>query len=265
VLVPATAERPPYDALRDFAPVINLHRSIKALFVPGALPPRTLAEFVEYAKARPGVLNYATGGAGSSNHVDMELFRASAGIDLAHIPYNGPAAGIAAVASGEAQAMIVSVTTGIGAAQAHQARAGKLTKPADLLQPADARHQVRLGDFVLANDKVAVYIEAAGDGQRSDGYFPYGGEVLATEPVIDLLLEGGGYEPSLGARPMRRAIARHVEAPLAEAVLRGKLRRGDRAVLVAREGRVALERTSGSLIDGRVASHSAAAHGPRHS
>ncbi|MFO0740689.1 MAG: CehA/McbA family metallohydrolase [Labilithrix sp.] len=71
----------------------------------------------------------------------------------------------------------------LGAAQAHQARAGKLTKLADLLQPADARHKVRLGDFVLANDKVAVYIEAAGDGQRSDGYFPYGGEVLATEPI----------------------------------------------------------------------------------
>jgi ATP-dependent Clp protease ATP-binding subunit ClpC len=92
-----------------------------------------------------------------------------------------------------------------------------------------------------------------------------GVEVLVTEPVIDLLLEGGGYEPSLGARPMRRAIARHVEAPLAEAVLRGELRRGDRAVLVAREGRVALERASGSLIAGGVASHSAAAHGPRHS
>ncbi len=123
VLVPATAERPPYDALRDFAPVINLHRSIKALFVPDALPPRTLAEFVAYAKERPGELNYATQGAGSSNHVDMELFRATAGIDLAHIPYNGPAAGISAVASGEAQAMIVSVTTGLGAAQAGKVRA----------------------------------------------------------------------------------------------------------------------------------------------
>ena len=123
VLVPATMARPPFDALRDFAPVINLHRSIKALWVPAALPPRTLAEFVAYAKARPGELNYATGGAGSSNHVDMELFRDAAGLELAHIPYNGPAAGISAVASGEAQAMIVSVTTGLGAAQAGKVRA----------------------------------------------------------------------------------------------------------------------------------------------
>ena len=71
----------------------------------------------------------------------------------------------------------------LGASAAHQARAGKITSPADIAQPVDARHKVRLGDFVLANDKVAVYIEAAGEGQRSDGYFPYGGEVLAVEPI----------------------------------------------------------------------------------
>lgn len=61
--------------------------------------------------------------------------------------------------------------------------AGKLTKAEGHRQPADARHQIRLGDYVLANDKVAVYIEAGGEGQRSDGYFPYGGEVLAVEPI----------------------------------------------------------------------------------
>lgn len=148
----AYAANLPYDALRDFAPVINLHRSIKALFVPGALPPRTLAEFVEYAKARPGVLNYATGGAGSSNHVDMELFRASAGIDLAHIPYNGPAAGIAAVASGEAQAMIVSVTTGIGAAQAGKVRALALfaAKRTPLLPDVPTAAEAGFGDVDLS-------------------------------------------------------------------------------------------------------------------
>ncbi len=152
VLVPATAERPPYDAVRDFAPVINLHRSIKALWVPAALPPRTLAEFVDYAKARPGALNYATGGAGSSNHVDMELFSAAAGIDLAHIPYNGPAAGMAAVASGEAQAMIVSVTTGLGVAQAGKARALVLfaRKRTPLLPDVPTAAEAGFGDVDLS-------------------------------------------------------------------------------------------------------------------
>lgn len=71
----------------------------------------------------------------------------------------------------------------LGAAQAHQARAGKITKLGDIAQPADARHKIRLGDYALANDKIAVYIENAGAGERSDGYFAFGGEVLGVEPI----------------------------------------------------------------------------------
>jgi ATP-dependent Clp protease ATP-binding subunit ClpC len=59
--------------------------------------------------------------------------------------------------------------------------------------------------------------------------------------VVELLLERGGYDAALGARPMRRAVSRLVEAPLAEAVLRGVLRRGDHAALVARDGGVHVE------------------------
>jgi ATP-dependent Clp protease ATP-binding subunit ClpC len=59
--------------------------------------------------------------------------------------------------------------------------------------------------------------------------------VLATPAVVDLLLDNGGFEPTLGARPMRRAIARLVEAPIAESVLKGTLRRGDIATLEVRD------------------------------
>ena len=97
--------------------VSNLFRTIKALWVNAALPPRTLREFVDYAAARPGRLNYATGGVGSSNHVDAAWFVQAAGLDLVHVPYNGPAAGIAAVAGGDAQMMVVSITTGLPLAQ----------------------------------------------------------------------------------------------------------------------------------------------------
>jgi len=122
VLMPAVAARPPFDALADFTPIANLHRSIKVLWVHAGLPVRTVDEFVAYTKARPGVLNYASGGVGSSNHIDMELLREVAGIDIVHVPYNGPAAAIAAVASGEAQAMIVSVTTGLASYQGGRVR-----------------------------------------------------------------------------------------------------------------------------------------------
>jgi hypothetical protein len=71
----------------------------------------------------------------------------------------------------------------LGAAAAHQARAGKLTRPEDIIQPPDARHRARLGDFVLANDKIAAYIEAENRAMPSDGYFPFGGEVLSLSPI----------------------------------------------------------------------------------
>ena len=121
-LVPHVAANVPYDPVRDFAAVSNLFRSIKAVWVSPALPVRTLPEFVAYAKARPGELNFASGGVGSSNHVDVELFKAATGVDLVHVPYNGPSAGLAAVASGDVQMMIVSVTTGVGLAQGGKVR-----------------------------------------------------------------------------------------------------------------------------------------------
>ena len=67
-----------------------------------------------------------------------------------------------------------------GAKAAGQARAGRIRDAAQILQPANARNKVRVGDFVLANDKVAVYIEAEGE---SDGYNPLGGDVLALETI----------------------------------------------------------------------------------
>jgi len=122
VLVPLVSAHVPYDAVGDFVPVSNLFRTIKALWVNAALPPRTLREFVDYAAARPGQLNYATGGVGSSNHVDAAWFTQDARLDLVHVPYNGPAAGIAAVAGGDAQMMVVSITTGLALAQGGRVR-----------------------------------------------------------------------------------------------------------------------------------------------
>jgi tripartite-type tricarboxylate transporter receptor subunit TctC len=122
VLVPLVSAHVPYDPVGDFAPVANLFRTVKALWVHAALPPRTLREFVDYAAARPGALNYATGGVGSSNHVDAAWFVQAAGLDLVHVPYNGPAAGIAAVAGGDAQMMVVSITTGLPLAQGGRVR-----------------------------------------------------------------------------------------------------------------------------------------------
>ena len=122
VLAPAVAGGPPAEGLERYEPVVNLHRSVKALWVHAALPPRTLPEFVAWARGRARALDYASGGVGSSNHVDMELFREGARFDAVHVPYNGPAAAIAGVAAGDVQAMIVSITTAAGLASAGRVR-----------------------------------------------------------------------------------------------------------------------------------------------
>ena len=121
-LVPHASPNVTYDPVRDFAPVANLFRSIKVLWVHPALPATTAGEWLRYVRSRPGALNFASGGVGSSNHVDMELVRTATGLDMVHVPYNGPAAAIAAVATGDAQAMIVSVGTGLPLAQSGKVR-----------------------------------------------------------------------------------------------------------------------------------------------
>ena len=122
VLTPMVTANVPFDAQRDFAPVANLFRSVKVLWINAALPITNVDEWVAYARARAGKLNYASGGVGSTNHIDMEIFNGETGIEMVHVPYNGPAAAIAAVASGEAQAMIVSIGGGLALAQAGKVR-----------------------------------------------------------------------------------------------------------------------------------------------
>jgi tripartite-type tricarboxylate transporter receptor subunit TctC len=121
-LVPHANTGVPYDPVRDFTPIVNLFRSIKVLWINPSLPVQTVGEWIAYASARPGALNYASGGVGSSNNIDMELLNSATGLDVLHVPYNGPSAAIASVASGEAQAMIVSIGTGLPLAQSGRIR-----------------------------------------------------------------------------------------------------------------------------------------------
>jgi tripartite-type tricarboxylate transporter receptor subunit TctC len=78
-----------YDVRKDFAPVGLLMDSPQVLFLHPSIPVKTVAELVEYARARPGKLNYASSGNGSIQHLGTELWKQKAGIDIAHVPYRG--------------------------------------------------------------------------------------------------------------------------------------------------------------------------------
>ena len=77
----------PYDPLKDFAPVTLLVSAHNVLVAHPSLPAKNIRELIALAKKKPGQINYASTGSGSSGHLAMELFRSMAGIELVHVPY----------------------------------------------------------------------------------------------------------------------------------------------------------------------------------
>lgn len=120
VLTPALVKAP-YHPIRDFTPVSLIASAQYMLTINPSVPARTLKEFVAYAKANPGRINYSSGGVGTPVHLSAELFKSMAGVNLVHIPYKGGGPAAAAVLSGEAQVIFGSVT-----ATLPQIKAGKL-------------------------------------------------------------------------------------------------------------------------------------------
>ena len=82
-------EKLPYDPIKDFAPVTEVIATPLGLIVNPSVPAKNVQEFIAYAKANPGKLNYGSSGPGSSPHLATELFGSMAGIKMTHIPYKG--------------------------------------------------------------------------------------------------------------------------------------------------------------------------------
>ena len=95
----------PYNVDKDLAPVITTTSQPNVLAVTASLPVHSIAELVAYAKANPGKLSYASVGNGSSSHLNMELFKQMAGIDIVHVPFNGSPPAVTATIQGETQMM----------------------------------------------------------------------------------------------------------------------------------------------------------------
>jgi tripartite-type tricarboxylate transporter receptor subunit TctC len=102
----------PVSTLRDFIPVTMVVDIPGAMAVHQSVPATTIKEFIDYAKARPGKLNYGSAGAGSAQRLAMEYFMHKAGIQLVHVPYKGGAgAATTALLAGEVSASMVTVAS----------------------------------------------------------------------------------------------------------------------------------------------------------
>jgi tripartite-type tricarboxylate transporter receptor subunit TctC len=110
-----------FNFIRDIAPVAGIIRAPNIMEVHPSVPVKTVPEFVAYAKANPGKLNYASAGTGTSLHVAGELFKMMAGVDMVHVPYRGTAPALTDLLGGLVQVMFDNITTSI-----EHIRAGKL-------------------------------------------------------------------------------------------------------------------------------------------
>jgi tripartite-type tricarboxylate transporter receptor subunit TctC len=117
----------PYNADRDLAPVSLAFASDLVISVANAVPARTLAELVALAKARPGALNFATSGAGTTTHAATELFRLAAGIDITHVPYRGSSLAMNDLMAGNVQIMVDQIAGSIGQIRDNRIRALAVT------------------------------------------------------------------------------------------------------------------------------------------
>jgi tripartite-type tricarboxylate transporter receptor subunit TctC len=103
----------PYDPVADFAPITLATTSPLLLIVPASVPAKDVKEFIAYAKANPGKLNYGSSGPGSSPHLATELLISLTGIKLTHIPYKGIAPAVTALLADEVQFSIVPIAVGM--------------------------------------------------------------------------------------------------------------------------------------------------------
>jgi len=108
---PALYQKLPFDPVRSFAPVILIATSALCLVVHPQLPVKSLREFVQLARRRPGELLYSSPGNGGPQHLTMELLKLEAGVNMVHVPYKGLAGAITDLMGGHVQAMVSALQT----------------------------------------------------------------------------------------------------------------------------------------------------------
>jgi tripartite-type tricarboxylate transporter receptor subunit TctC len=112
---------------RDIAPVAGIIRAPNVMSVNPSFPARTVPEFIAYAKVNPGLVNFGSGGIGTSPHLAAELLKMLAGINMVHVPYRGEAAALADLLGGHVHVVFGTLPSSIGYIKAAELRALAVT------------------------------------------------------------------------------------------------------------------------------------------
>jgi tripartite-type tricarboxylate transporter receptor subunit TctC len=117
----------PYDPVRDFIPVTQVASTPNVLVVNPSVPAANVREFIAYAKANPGKLNFGSGSTGSAGHLAGELFKTQAGVEMTHVPYKGAAPAMNDLVGGQIQLMFDNLASSLGQVKAGRVRALAVT------------------------------------------------------------------------------------------------------------------------------------------
>ncbi|MBF9264915.1 Bug family tripartite tricarboxylate transporter substrate binding protein [Paracidovorax cattleyae] len=130
VINPALYSKLPYSTLKDFTPIARTAMQPLALLVNPKLPVRNLQEFIAYAKARPGQVNFGSAGNGGISHLVPEMFKTATGLFMVHIPYRGSAPAFTDLMGGQVQFMAESIPQAAAYHQQGKVRALAVTSRA---------------------------------------------------------------------------------------------------------------------------------------
>jgi tripartite-type tricarboxylate transporter receptor subunit TctC len=116
-----------FNFIRDIAPVAGIIAVPNVMVVNPSVPAKTISEFIAYAKANPGKINFASGGIGTPTHLAGELFKMMTDVNLVHVPYRGNAPAVTDLLAGQVQVMFTATVASIGYIKAGTLRALAVT------------------------------------------------------------------------------------------------------------------------------------------
>jgi len=204
-------ERLSFDFIRDIAPVASVVRVPQVMEVHPSFPAKTVPDFIAYAKDNPGKLNFASTGNGGTAHLDGELFKMMAGIDMLHVPYRGSPAALTDLLSGGVQVMFDNIPSSI-----EHIRVGRLVP----LAVTSTARSVTLPDIPTMNDFIPGFEASAWAGIGAPRDTPAGvvdklnievDAVLADPKMKARLTDLGGIVYPLSAAEYAKRIAEETE------------------------------------------------------
>ncbi len=178
--------------LVDFIPITQIVDVPDIMVENTSVPAKTVKEFVDYAKARKGQLNFGTPGAGSVNRLEMELFMQEAGIDMLHVPYKGGAGpAVTDLIGGQVQVMFVTLPSAVQFVKAGRLRALGVTLRHRVKDLPDTPTMLEAGYDIVASSWQGLFVPKGTPAPIVQKIFAAAHKVMAMKEVSDKLGMGG--------------------------------------------------------------------------